>query len=119
VLSAAASLGVISAAAVASVRADAAAIRSSAAPMLGMATLTELPRRQHERFVTEEWASVGAGGNASSGQRADHAGTYHPRPSPKKTVTECLVEHLERAGFVVMKWPPIGGGAALARGFRG
>jgi hypothetical protein len=34
-------------------------------------------------------------------------------------VARRLVEHLERAGFVVMKKPPIGGGAALARGFEG
>jgi hypothetical protein len=31
-------------------------------------------------------------------------------------VAKRLVEHLERAGFVVMKRPPIGGGAALGRG---
>jgi hypothetical protein len=30
---------------------------------------------------------------------------------------ERLVEHLERAGFVVMKKPPGIGGAALGRGF--
>jgi hypothetical protein len=30
-----------------------------------------------------------------------------------------LVEHLERSGFVVMKRPPIGGGAALGRGHEG
>lgn len=30
---------------------------------------------------------------------------------------ERVVRHLERAGFVVMKRPPIGGGSALARGF--
>ena len=34
-------------------------------------------------------------------------------------VAKRLIEHLERAGFVVMKKPPIGGGAALARGFEG
>jgi hypothetical protein len=28
-----------------------------------------------------------------------------------------IVRHLERAGFVVMKKPPLSGGAALARGF--
>jgi hypothetical protein len=32
-------------------------------------------------------------------------------------VAKRLVEHLQRAGFVVMKRPPIGGGAALGRGF--
>ena len=32
-------------------------------------------------------------------------------------VARRLVEHLERAGFVVMKRPPIGGGAALGRRF--
>ena len=32
-------------------------------------------------------------------------------------VAKRLVEHLERAGFVIMKRPPIGGGAALGRGF--
>jgi hypothetical protein len=34
-------------------------------------------------------------------------------------VAKRLIEHLERAGFEVMKKPPIGGGAALARGFEG
>jgi len=34
-------------------------------------------------------------------------------------VAKRLVEHLERSGFVVMKRPPIGGGAALGRGFEG
>ena len=34
-------------------------------------------------------------------------------------VAKRLVEHLERAGFVVMKRAPIGGGAALGRGFEG
>ena len=34
-------------------------------------------------------------------------------------VARRLVEHLERAGFVVMKRSPIGGGAALGRGFEG
>lgn len=32
-------------------------------------------------------------------------------------VARRLVEHLERCGFVLMKRPPIGGGAALGRGF--
>jgi hypothetical protein len=32
-------------------------------------------------------------------------------------VAKRLVEHLERAGFVVMKRPPASGAAALARGF--
>jgi hypothetical protein len=31
-------------------------------------------------------------------------------------VAKRLVEHLERAGFVVMKRPPTAGGAALGRG---
>jgi hypothetical protein len=34
-------------------------------------------------------------------------------------VAKRLVEHLERSGFVVMKKPPIGGAAALGRGFEG
>ena len=34
-------------------------------------------------------------------------------------VAKRLVEHLERSGFVVMKKPPIGGGAALGRGHGG
>jgi hypothetical protein len=29
------------------------------------------------------------------------------------------VERLERSGFIVMKRPPIGGGAAIGRGFEG
>ena len=33
-------------------------------------------------------------------------------------VAKRLVEHLGRAGFVVMKRPPIGGGAALGARFR-
>ena len=32
-------------------------------------------------------------------------------------VARRLVERLERSGFVVLKKPPIGGGAALGRGF--
>ncbi len=32
---------------------------------------------------------------------------------------ERVVRHLERAGFVVMKKPPIVGGAALGQGFQG
>ena len=34
-------------------------------------------------------------------------------------VAKRLVEHLERGGFVIMKRPAIGGGAALGRGFEG
>ncbi len=34
-------------------------------------------------------------------------------------VAKRLVEHLERAGFLVMKRRPIGGGSALGRGFEG
>ena len=34
-------------------------------------------------------------------------------------VAKQLVEHLERSGFVVMKKPPIGGGAAIGRGADG
>ena len=34
-------------------------------------------------------------------------------------VAQRLVKHIERAGFVVMKRPPILGGGALGRGFEG
>lgn len=34
-------------------------------------------------------------------------------------VAKRLVEHMGRAGFVVMKRAPIGSGAALGRGFEG
>jgi hypothetical protein len=34
-------------------------------------------------------------------------------------VAQCLVEHLERVGLVVMKRPAEIGGAALGRGFEG
>ena len=34
-------------------------------------------------------------------------------------VAKRLVEHLERAGFVVMRRAPTSGGAALGRGFEG
>jgi hypothetical protein len=36
-----------------------------------------------------------------------------------RIVAKRLVEHLERAGFVVMKRPPIGGASALGRGHEG
>jgi hypothetical protein len=36
-----------------------------------------------------------------------------------EVVAKRLVEHLERAGFVVMKRPPLTGGAALGQGFEG
>ncbi len=36
-----------------------------------------------------------------------------------KIVAKRLVDHLARSGFVVMKRPAIGGGAALGRGFEG
>jgi hypothetical protein len=32
---------------------------------------------------------------------------------------ERVVRHLERAGFVVMKKPPLGGHSAIGRGFEG
>jgi hypothetical protein len=32
---------------------------------------------------------------------------------------ERVVRHLERAGFVIMKKPPIGGHSAIGRGFEG
>jgi hypothetical protein len=35
---------------------------------------------------------------------------------PAAIVAKRLVEHLERSGFVVMKKPPIGDGAAIGRG---
>jgi hypothetical protein len=34
-----------------------------------------------------------------------------------RIVAERPVEHLERSGFVIMKKPPIGGGATIGRGF--
>jgi hypothetical protein len=36
-----------------------------------------------------------------------------------EVVAKRLVEHLELAGFVVMKRPPVAGGSASARGFEG
>jgi hypothetical protein len=36
-----------------------------------------------------------------------------------RIVAKRLVDHLERAGFVVVQRPPIGGGAALGRGHEG
>jgi hypothetical protein len=36
-----------------------------------------------------------------------------------RIVAKRLVDHLERAGFVVMQRPPIGDGAALGRGHEG
>jgi hypothetical protein len=42
---------------------------------------------------------------------------FSQKVSRKGVGAKRLIEHLERASFVVMKKPPIGGGAALARGF--
>jgi hypothetical protein len=36
-----------------------------------------------------------------------------------RIVAKRLIDHLERSGFVVMKRPPIEGGAALGQGFKG
>jgi hypothetical protein len=47
-------------------------------------------------------------------RRKNDAGEFMARIVAKR-----LVDHLERSGFVVMKKPPIGGGAALGRGFEG
>jgi len=40
-------------------------------------------------------------------------------PGSEQFPAGSLVEHLERAGFVVVKRPPTAGGAALGRGFEG
>jgi hypothetical protein len=49
-----------------------------------------------------------------SGARGHNADEYMAAIAPERAV-----RHLERGGFVVMKPPPIGGGAALGRGFDG
>ncbi len=49
----------------------------------------------------------------------DHAAEFDQAEIMAEIVAKRLVEHLERAGFVIMKRPPIGGGAALGRGFEG
>jgi hypothetical protein len=43
--------------------------------------------------------------------------THNADELMSEIVAKRLVEHLQRSGFVVMKRPPIGGGAALGRGF--
>jgi len=43
--------------------------------------------------------------------------THNANEIMSEIVARRLVEHLERAGFVVMKWPADVGGAALGRGF--
>ena len=45
--------------------------------------------------------------------------THHAGEMMAAIVAKRLVEHLERSGFVVMKKPPIGGGAAIGRGADG
>jgi hypothetical protein len=45
--------------------------------------------------------------------------TYDAGEMMAGIVAKRLVEHLERCGFVVMKKPPIGGGAAIGRGHDG
>ena len=49
-------------------------------------------------------------------------GRKRKRDSPEimaRIVARRLVEHLERAGFVVMKKPPAVGASAVGRGFEG
>ncbi len=45
--------------------------------------------------------------------------THNADEIMSEIVARRLVEHLERAGFVVMKKPPVGGGSAIGRGFEG
>jgi hypothetical protein len=45
--------------------------------------------------------------------------TYGAGEMMAAIVAKRLVEHLERCGFVVMKRPPIGDGAAIGRGHDG
>ena len=47
-------------------------------------------------------------------KRVHHADEYMAA-----IAAERVVRHLERAGFVVMKKPPLGGHSALGRGFEG
>jgi hypothetical protein len=44
---------------------------------------------------------------------------YNADEPMSEIVAKRLVEHLQRSGFVLMKRPPIGGGAALGRGLEG
>jgi hypothetical protein len=44
--------------------------------------------------------------------------THNADEIMSEVVAKRLVEHLERAGFVVMKRPPLAGGSALGRGHR-
>ena len=49
-----------------------------------------------------------------SGKRVHQAEEYMAQ-----IAAERIVEHLERARFVVMKKPPLGGHSELGRGFKG
>jgi hypothetical protein len=59
----------------------------------------------------------------SAAQRASDRATRERTHDAAETMAEIvakrLVEHLERSGFVVMKKPPIGDGAAIGRGHDG
>ena len=62
-------------------------------------------------FVIDAYARRIVGWRASLVHNADEV--------MSEIVAKRLVGHLERAGFVVLKKPPIGGGAALGRGYEG
>jgi hypothetical protein len=55
---------------------------------------------------------------AGSGSRVASENTT-PVEYMAAIAAERVVRHLERAGFVVMRKPPLGGHSALGRGFEG
>jgi hypothetical protein len=56
--------------------------------------------------------------HSRSGSRGA-GGSHQANEHMAAIAAERVVRHLERAGFVVMKKPPIDGHAALGRGFKG
>jgi hypothetical protein len=83
--------------------------------------------RNVEQFGSASTKPMTEGSRVSAGKRRSGR---RPRNRPHKRkhdaaemmawiVAERLVGHLEQAGFVVMKRPPIGGASALGRGYRG
>ena len=77
--------------------------------------MTEAPEQRLMPADPEDLAGALAFALRYSGRKR----THNANEIMAEIVAKRLVEHLERAGFVVMKRAPIGGGAALGRGFEG
>jgi hypothetical protein len=72
----------------------------------------------HDRLTPADPADL-AGALAYALRYQGRKRVHNADETMAEIIAKRLVEHLERAGFVVMQRAPIGGGAALGRGFEG